>query len=255
MASKEHWLALVDRLYAKGTHVFDQAALESDEGTKDPTVASLALLARSLSNFKAAILLLENDHPVEARVLVRCCYENFFWCAALVKKGAEFVKAVELDHAASRKKRAGRLVNWSKEQGEPPKFLETLEPFLEDLKKEHPKVQLIKFEDAAKDGGIGGAYIFYSELSNDAAHPSATSISRHITWDEGENPHFTVHAHPVVEDDIATDTLELACSAMLGTCVAVNQILGYGADGEKLEDIARDFTALSNSNKAAREAK
>jgi hypothetical protein len=34
--------------------------------------------------------------------MARCCYENLFWIAALTKKGDEFVKAMELDDAASR---------------------------------------------------------------------------------------------------------------------------------------------------------
>jgi hypothetical protein len=43
---------------------------------------------------------------MEARTLARCCFENFFWSTALAKHQHEFVRQMEPDHAASRKRRA-----------------------------------------------------------------------------------------------------------------------------------------------------
>jgi hypothetical protein len=50
---------------------------ESEKGTKDPKVWALAILARSIGNVESALILLDNERLVEARTLVRCCYENF----------------------------------------------------------------------------------------------------------------------------------------------------------------------------------
>src|SRR5258707_5635714 len=103
MSLTDEWLALANRLYEKGKAIFDHSnVLESEAGTKDPKVVALALLARTVGNFQAAVLLLDNGHVVEARAMARCCYENLFWIAALTKKGDEFVKAMELDDAANR---------------------------------------------------------------------------------------------------------------------------------------------------------
>jgi len=102
VANTLEWLSLGDRLYAKGVDVFDNSkVMESEAGTRDPKVVALTLLARTLSNFQAAVQLLGSQHVVEARALTRCCWENLFWIAALSKKGDEFVKTMELDDAAN----------------------------------------------------------------------------------------------------------------------------------------------------------
>src|SRR5262245_10143142 len=78
MSLTDDWLALGHRLYEKGKAVFDHSSvLESEAGTGDPKVVALALLARTMGNFEAAVLLLDNDHIVEARAVTRCCFENF----------------------------------------------------------------------------------------------------------------------------------------------------------------------------------
>jgi hypothetical protein len=113
----------------------------------------------------------------------------------------------------------------------------------------------ITHKNAADDGGVGPAYIIYRELSGDSAHPSATSLSRHVTWDgEGDDARFTVHALPLQEPLGAPDALELACNPLLGVCVAANQILGGVDVGESLEALFVDFRQLSDANNADREA-
>jgi hypothetical protein len=93
MSLTDQWLALGHRLYERGKAIFDHSnVLESEAGTKDPKVVALTLLARTMGNFQAAVLLLDNGHVVEARAMARCCYENLFWIAALAKKGEEFVR-------------------------------------------------------------------------------------------------------------------------------------------------------------------
>jgi hypothetical protein len=255
MSLTDEWLALGHRLFEKGKAIFDHSSvLESEAGTKDPKVVALTLLARTMGNFQAAVLLLDNGHIVEARAMARCCYENLFWIAALTKKGDEFVKAMELDDAANRMKRANGLLEWSKDQNQKYDFSEKLESFRADMKEKHGKPGAISHKDAADDGGIGPAYIIYRELSGDAAHPSATSLSRHVTWDgEGDEARFTLHALPVDEPNAVPDTLELACNPLLGVCVAANQIVGGTEVGERLSILFEAFNALSHANTVARE--
>ena len=57
----DEWLALGHRLYEKGKAIFDRSSvLESEAGTKDTKVVALTLLARTMGNFQAAVLLLDN---------------------------------------------------------------------------------------------------------------------------------------------------------------------------------------------------
>lgn len=254
MATVEEWLALGDRLYAKGVDVFNSSqVMESELGTRDPKVVALTLLARTLGHFQAAVQLLESKHVVEARALTRCCWENLFWIAALTKKGDEFVKAMELDDAANRMKRANDLLQWAKTQDQPLEFVEKLDAFYTSMKGEHGQPDTIRHERAAKDGGVGDGYQIYRELSGDAAHPSAVSLSRHVTWTGPEGAKiFTVHALPKLDAREVEDTLEVSCSPVLGVIVAANEIIGRAAAGEPLTRLADAFRALSNSNKVAR---
>ena len=81
MATVEEWLALTDRLYAKGVDVFDGAHPPvTDEGTRDPKVVALTLLARTLSHVKAVVLLLDQGLIVEARTISRS--PRTTWAAA-----------------------------------------------------------------------------------------------------------------------------------------------------------------------------
>jgi Family of unknown function (DUF5677) len=254
MASKSEWLVLADRLYAKGVDVFNHSTvLENEAGTRDPKVVGLTLLARTLGTIRAAVQLLENAHVVEARTLTRCCWENLFWIAALTKQGDEFVEAMELDDAANRMKRANALLKWTESQkDEQFDFVQKLEVFHTDMKAKHGKPDTIKHEKAAIDGGVHGGYQVYRELSGDAAHPSALSLSRHITWSEGENPVFTLHAQPQLDAREVEDTLELLCSAVLGVIIAANQITEGTDVGERVNGLAADFKAMSDANKVAR---
>ena len=64
----------------------------------------LTILCRSISNFRAALLLVQDEHQkLEARVLVRLLYENLLWLAALQERGPEFVQDMREDEAFHRK--------------------------------------------------------------------------------------------------------------------------------------------------------
>lgn len=255
MATVEEWLALTERLYAKGVDVFDGAHPPvTQEGTRDPKVVALALLARTLGNLRAVVLLLDQGQIVEARTISRSAYENFFWLAALVKKGAAFVDAIELDDITSRKKRATGLLEWARAQGQIEGYQANLEAFRDRLREDHGKTASIILLQAAVDGGVGDSIIVYRELSSDSAHPTAQSLSRHVTLNEGEEgPPFTVHAEPVTAADEAVDTLELLCTAVLGAVVAANEALGEVEGGERLDVLAAESRKLSDSNRADRD--
>jgi hypothetical protein len=256
VASLDDWMDLCQRLYAKGVDVFNGAAVPVTEaGTRDPRVVALTLLARSLSHARAVVLLIDNDQIVEARTITRSVHENMFWAAALVKKGAAFVDAIELDDITSRKRRATGLLHWAKAEGEIADYQANLEAFRDRLRDEHGKTDDIKLVQAAEAGGVSHGYIVYRELSSDAAHPSAASLSRHLTLaeDDADAPAFTLQAEPPQDPTEAVDTLELLASALLGVIIAVNEAVGFVDVGERLDALAADFRQFSASNKADRE--
>ena len=255
MASRQAWDALVQRLYAKGVDIFDAADPPlTDAGPRDPKVVALTLLARTLRTAQAADRLLQDDFVVEARTLTRTILENLFFSAALSKKGEAFVAELELDDITVRRKRAKGLLEFFEKQGESAEQHARLKAYREELWERHGKTAEIKMVEAALVGGVSDAFIAYRELSTDAAHPSAASLSLHIVTNEdpGEAP-FSVTASPVLDLTEPADTLELLCMAVLGVIVAVDEVLGGVGVGEPLSVLARDYAALSASNKVDRD--
>jgi hypothetical protein len=245
VAKLKAWKEMAKRLVKKGKAIFAcEVDLTDERGTKDPKVIALALLARSIHNFEAALLLLEHDYVVEARTLMRCCYENLFWIASLLKKGDAFIQKMELDDLASRKKRAKSLLSWADDSPQKPTFAESLKSLSDGFASQ--KAEAIMHKQAAQEGEIQHAYIFYSELSNDAAHPSATSLSRHITLSDNQ-PVFTVNAMPITDEAEKGETIDFGCTALLGICAAAQEILEREATGEKLEALFKEFRALSDA--------
>ena len=62
----------------------------------------LALLCRSISNFKGALTMARHDQAVGCRTLVGSCWENLFLVDGLLQHGAAFVKAMRSHEAWGR---------------------------------------------------------------------------------------------------------------------------------------------------------
>lgn len=126
---------------------------------------SLLLLGRTIGNLEGALSELSFKRIVEARTLVRCRIENYFWATALAKSPETFVQKIISDDAKSRLKRGKRIAGWSAAQQKRHIREKDLRKFLEEFAKENPKTQLINFAAIAEGAGIGhDGYIMYLEL-------------------------------------------------------------------------------------------
>lgn len=258
MADLAAWKALIERLRAKGAAIFQDCAVPlTDTGAREPGVVALTLLNRTLSTVEAATLLLETEMVVEARILVRTLYENLFCAADLAKRGAAFVEDLEFDDLHNRKARAGGLLEFAKAQAERADFVEDLEAFRAALQARPEKSYSLKFEQAAQRGNVLPGYVVYRELSTDAAHPSAASLSRHIVPNDEpdlDTAPFSVVGYPQTSEIELHETAALLCSATVGVLVAVNEILGDVKTGETLSALFVAFKELDASNTAERRA-
>ena len=175
-------------------------------------------------------ILLDAGHLIEARTLVRCCWENFFCTAAIAKTGDAFLEKLDLDHGASQKKQAQRLRDFATNyDGRNVEVSKALSSFADVMEKEYPKASFLNHQRTAEDGTVGEGYVIYNVLSNDAAHPSITSLNRHILSMGRGN--WTIAANPPINQNESIQTLQLACSAMLGMCVAFYEVFGGGESG------------------------
>jgi hypothetical protein len=70
--------------------------------------------------------------------------------------------------------------------------------------------------------------LIYSKLSADAAHPSVLALKRYLVRliEDGEQVMGLDITPPETGVELM-DTIDLACNAMIGACVAANQILGH----------------------------
>jgi hypothetical protein len=223
-ATSAEGLLVLERIHNLGARVAVTADLAGEPVFSVKSVA-LSLLKRSLSHARGIRLLLDEGLIVEARTLVRCCYENLFWIRSLAKRGEEFLREVELDDAKSRMALAKDSSDWIKAQEETNPSSERHRAFYESIRAEYGGARPIKQKKAAEDGNVAKAYLAYRELSSDSAHPSARSLSRYVEWSPGE-PSPLPHQDAAATEQEILDTLHLLGIALLPLITTVDRIVG-----------------------------
>lgn len=252
---KLDWLKFGEDLIDLSEEIIQQANFpDAEKHGKSPKIIAMCLLCRTMNSFAAMVLVLRQNFIVEARTLARCCYENFFWIGGLTGLGDEFVSRMVEEDAAGKLKRGNELLDWAKKYPGTVDYEAPLKQFLDDLKKIDPKSGTVTHKTAADAGKIGDAYIIYRVLSTDAAHPSVTSLSRHLEVadeddEDDEDADFEFQTAPAVHLEEVVETLEFACSALLGTCVGTNALVGGTPAGSTLSKFADRFKQLSNARK------
>jgi hypothetical protein len=244
---KEAWFAYAQKLHDLGRELYSEADLINTElGAADPSVIALTLLCRTLSHVEGTVAMIDRGLIVEARTLTRCCYENLIWIDGLAKEGAEFIKKIANHDLAYKKSRGKVLLEWAAKQDIRPAFEEKLQAYLAELKTSQPNTKPISFKVTADTGVLKDAYIIYGQLSSDAAHPSAESLSRYIIREKVSEQEsiLTLNALPEPKHAEMLQTLQFACNALLGVCVGTNQIIGGLPSGKRLESMFEEFLAL-----------
>jgi Family of unknown function (DUF5677) len=227
------WSELADTLGQNGLDILAGAPVTvTEKRFAEPKVLAIMLMSRTLSNFKGVFTLLENGLVVEARILVRCCFENTFWMAGLHSQGDKFVTKMLHDEMRSRHVR-GEMVLSKK-----PQLSEDVEKRLREqlraINKKWPDAKSLSPKDVALSGLLRDGYLIYSQLSADAAHPTVTSLHRHVGHHETAGEAL-IEVVPAPKDEEVIMTWDWACNAMLGACVAVNEILGQARSSDRLQ--------------------
>lgn len=219
----------------------------TSESPRDPPFIGRALLCRSITNFRGALMLACDNQPVESRALVRLIFENFFFVAALCDRGADFVKRMRSDEAANRKT-LGELslkgLNSAAKDGEHAQIIRTQ---IRSLLTEFPKPKKFGSVSAVAEETVANhAYLSYAVLSMDA-HPSVTALRRHFQWElDGDTRFLTLNVVPSFREKERLATILEACSALLGVCVGVNQLLGSTSKNDALRELCDRFDALGH---------
>lgn len=227
--------------------VFASASIWNGSPAKagHPKIIAVLLLIRTLSNFRGTVILLRADRIVEARTIARCCFENLFHIAALSEDGQQFVREMAEDHEASRKARGEFLIQ---QTGEIPEaeWQQRLRVFLASLGKGQTKRKSLDPKRVAARGPLLKGYVYYSQLSSDAAHPTLDALERYLgrSQENGE-PIRTIDINPLVRPKERRETLLMACEALLGVCVGVMEILNIN---DELAALMGEYQALGFSD-------
>jgi hypothetical protein len=155
----------------------------------------------------------------------------------LQEKGSSFVKQMDADRDATRKARGEFLLKYSP-AGDP-----ALRTYLRGLAKS--KATLFSAKTLAA-GPLERGYAYYAQLSADAAHPGLDALERYMAK-AGDT--LQVNVEPVSDDGEVRETVDLACTAMIGVAVHVNTMLD-GPDDPELTALIKEM-----ANRAQTEAR
>ncbi len=250
VVSKEQWFVFADRLIALAYAIFGEAKIDITEKLfGEPKILSLALLCRTVGNFKGVVALTKQGLAVEARTLTRSCYENLYFMAALIEQGAEFVKAMHQDQIRSFRSQGEFLLeNIESEHIGDPSFVEQLRTRLKEMESRWPKANFLTPKQTAKDSVLQKSYLIYSKLSGDAADPSVLALKRHLVrFEENGEQVVGLDVDPPEKGNELAETIDLACNAMIGTCVAVNQILDGLSVNDEIRKMFIEYGELSGA--------
>jgi hypothetical protein len=216
----------------------------TSESRRDPVLIGLSLLCRSITNFRGALVLARDNQPVESRALVRLIFENFFFVAALCERGADFVKRMRSDEAANRKTLGELSLKRLTVEHKDGEHAQSVRTQIRGLLDEFPKPRKFgSVSSVAAETVADHAYLSYAVLSMDA-HPSISTLRRHLQWElEGDTRYLTLSVVPRFNEKERLRTVDEACNALLGVCVAVNQLLGGTSKNDALRELFERFEA------------
>jgi hypothetical protein len=217
-----------------------------------PVILALALLSRTYLNLKGVIAVAQEGLVVEARMLARACFENLFLIPNLIEKGDEFVTAMyDAERRSLRSQGEFLLEDLDDPDSFAAEMATRLRARLREIKDLSPKAKLLNVKEVASGTVLKRAYLYYSQFSADAAHPTIRALKRHLVQsvDNGERV-LGQDIHPVERGAEVADTVNIACNAVLGVYVAVNQILGGTAANQLLNGLFAEYEVINGTAKA-----
>jgi hypothetical protein len=253
LAERQKWIEFASRLLNLCVEIQRTCDIRiTEKEFAEPKILALALLARTYMNMKGVIAVAKEGLVVEARTLARSCFENLFLVPNLIEKGDEFVKAM-YDHERRSVRSQGEFLLEDLDDLDPfaAEMATRLRARLREIKDLSPNAKLLHVKDVASGTVLKRAYLFYSQFSTDAAHPTIRALKRHLlqTVENGERV-LGLDIHPVERGAEVADTVNIACNAVLGVCVAVNQILGGTAANQLLNSLFAEYGAMNGTARA-----
>jgi hypothetical protein len=230
-AEIEKALAYAQKLIDTSLAVVGAARVDLNENfARDPKVVAPTILCRSISNFRAAIRLAQQEQVLEGRAIVRMMYENLLWMGALRERGLAFVQDMVQDHAYNSAALAEATLKLTAKAGADvsgPDAL-TLRNIIKEFDKQFPRRKKLSADKTAAQGQVETAYIEYGRLSLDAVHCSIVALGRHLSSERTDDKvELTVNVIPRTPPNEVLSTILHTCRALMRVAVGANELVGF----------------------------
>lgn len=236
------WYGLTERLKdALGKFADVRIPLVNNNPSNSHRVA-YGLLARTASNFRGLIILVRAGRVVEARMLARSCIENMLYLNKLSNERESFVRQMEEADARSRQSR-GQFMMDRPHIAFNDELKSDLQSFLRDNRKAFPKPRGLDPRAVGEKTQFGDLYLAYSQLSDDAGHPSFTSLERYVWVD---NDRLVRSFVPDVTEAELADTLTWGCLAALCSMKVGSAIFNAMSLSHLADVLGSEYHALAN---------
>jgi hypothetical protein len=216
------------------------AILKNDDRRGDIRLITVSLIARSLSNMRGVLIMVQEKRLVEAKMLARSIIENQFWIGGFAQEPDKFRKAI-IEQDLNRRGANGQLLFQSGD------LSDEVEQQLRQWMNENAEWRAAKSitpKDVARAAQQSDAYIFYANLSLDA-HPTVHSLRRYVVADD--NDVITdVDLDPAPPPGELASTLGLACFGLVNSLLFGCEILQSGV--AMAEALAQEYLALMRSD-------
>ena len=235
-----------EKLMSAAIAVVGAAKVEvTQDWARDPKIVALTILCRSISNFRAAMLLVQNRHTMEARALGRGLYENLLWIGALRERGPDFVKDMLNDEAFNHRSLGELTLKLSSKHSGDVNSSDSLKlrSLITEIGERFPAPKRIEASKTAAKGAVGLEYVEYARLSLDGVHCSVTALGRHLSREQIASN----HTGRVVSVEARTSDAEILCAilhpcrALLGVATGANDILGFTTASDQLAALIAEF--------------
>jgi hypothetical protein len=206
--------------------------------TLDPKVLATFSGIRSLGNLQAAILILERGMVAEARIMIRCLFENAFCIAALAENPDEFIPMLRHDNLAAKRGQAKTLKNGSYS------LTKDVQTAIENISNGE-KGEHLNWKKISELSSIKSSYLFYKHLSDDSSHYSASSLNRYLVTDKNTNTWSGYNFGPGTKEEV-TLTANLCASAALSITVGYFQIAADSTQTYEINSLVDRYSSLNN---------
>ena len=233
------------RLLNTSIDVVGAARIQPDKRrARDPRVIALTLLCRSISNFRATLLLAQQEQVMEARAMVRLLNENLLWLGALRERGAAFVEDMIADQQHNDAVIARATMRLTSKHGGDVSSEGALKlrSIIKSIDKRTSRGKKLHANEIAAQGVVELAYVDYLAFSLDALHCSVRSLGRHLSSERTETTdELTVSVVPNTPPKEVLSTVLNACSALMGAAVAANEQIGFTTASAALAALHTEF--------------